>query len=140
MRKRCGSARVALWRGSEDLRRTSGGCLAWLESVSRSEGGETGGARLCPWALVEPRDNAVDIDGSGGRDVLHVGLGQAPIPRAPQPKRTHSLGERAFDASPPLIALHASLTGVPGPGRCERLVLVLGWQPQPAALLLSLGA
>jgi hypothetical protein len=36
------------------------------------EGGETGGACLRPWALVEPRDNAVDIDGRGGRDVLQV--------------------------------------------------------------------
>src|SRR2546427_3355850 len=135
MRKRCGSARVALWRGSEDLRRTSGGCLAWLKSVSRSEGGETGGARLCPWALGEPRDNAVDIDGGGGRDVLHVGLGQAPISRAPQPKRPHALGERAFDASALLRALDALLTAIPGPGRCQGLVLLLGGQPQPAALL-----
>jgi len=43
-----------------------------MERVGRREGGETGGARLRPWALVEPRDNAVDIDGGGGRDVLQV--------------------------------------------------------------------
>ena len=60
--------------GRRDLGRTSGGCLACLESVRRSEGGETGEARLRPWALIKPRDNAVDIDGGGGRDVLQVGL------------------------------------------------------------------
>ena len=41
-----------------------------MERVGRREGGETGGARLRPGALVEPRDNAVDIDGGGDRDVL----------------------------------------------------------------------
>src|SRR5712691_3598663 len=123
-----------------DLGRTSGGCLACLASVRRSEGGETGSACLRPWALVKPRDNAVDIDGGGGRDVLHVGLGQAPIPRAPQSKRTHSLGERPFDASALLIALDALLTGIPGPSRGECLILGLGRQPQLAALLLGLRA
>ena len=53
---------------------TLGGCLAWMECVGRNEGGETGDARLRPWARVEPRDNTVDIDGGGGRDVLQVGL------------------------------------------------------------------
>src|SRR5712691_10389659 len=140
MSKRCPAAWVAVRRGREDLRRTSGGGLTGMERVGRREGGETGGARLRPWALVEPRDHAVDIDGSGGRDVLHVGLGQPPIPRAPQPKRTHALGERAFDASALLIALDALLTGIPGPGRCQCLILLLGRQPQPAPLLLGLGA
>src|SRR6266567_6409798 len=87
MSKRCTSAWGAVRRGREHLRRTSGGGLPGLERVGRREGGETGDARLRPWALVKPRDNAVDIDGGGGRDVLHVGLRHAPIPRAPQPKR-----------------------------------------------------
>src|SRR6266446_7349284 len=139
MSKRCTSAWVAVRRGREDLRRTSGGGLTGMERIGRREGGETGGARLRSGALVEPRDNAVDIDGGGGRDVLHVGLGQAPISRAPQPKRPHALGERAFDASALLIALDALLTAIPGPGRCQGLVLLLGGQPQPAALL-GLGA
>jgi hypothetical protein len=129
MSKQCTSAWVTVRRGREDLRRTSGGGLTGMERIGRREGGETGGARLRPWALVQPCDNAVDIDSSGSRDVLHMGLGQAPIPRAPQPKRTHSLGERAFDASALLIALDALLTGLPGPGCCERLILVLGRQP-----------
>lgn len=110
-----------------------------MERVGRREGGETGGARLCPGALVEPRHNAVDIDGGGGRDVLQVGLCHAPIPGPAQAKRPHPLGERPFDTGPLLLALAPLLTGIPGPGRGERLVLVWGRQPQPAALLLGLG-
>ena len=72
MTKRRTSAWVAVRRGREDLRRTSGGGLTGMERVGRREGGETGGARLRPWALVEPRDHAVDIDGGSGRDVLQV--------------------------------------------------------------------
>ena len=83
MSKRCTSAWVAVRRGCEDLRRTSGGSLPGMERVGRRESGETGGARRGPWALVEPRDKAVDIDRCGDGHVLHVGLGQAPIPRAP---------------------------------------------------------
>jgi hypothetical protein len=45
-----------------------------MERVGRREGGKTGGARLPPWALVEPRDNAVDMDGGSGRDVLQMGF------------------------------------------------------------------
>jgi hypothetical protein len=140
MSKRCTSAWVALRRGREDRRRTSGGGLPGMDRVGRREGGETGGARLRPWAHGKPRDNTVDIDGGGDRDVLQVRLGQAPIPRAPQPKRTHALGERPFDASALLRALNALLTGIPGPGHGERLILVLGRQPQLAALLLGLRA
>jgi hypothetical protein len=72
--------------------------------------------------------------------VLPVSLRQTPIPRAPQPKRAYALRERPFDASALLIALDALLTGIPGSGGGERLVLLLGRQPQPAALLLGLGA
>ena len=39
-------------------------------SAGRSEGGETGGACLGLGALLEPRDNAVDIDRGSDRDVL----------------------------------------------------------------------
>ena len=84
-------------RGSEALRKTSGGCLAWLESVSRSEGSKAGGARLGSWALIQPCDNAVDIDGGGDRDVLQVGLRQTPIPGPSQAKGTYPLGERPFN-------------------------------------------
>src|SRR5713101_9311244 len=102
MSKRCTSAWVAVRRGREDLRRTSGGGLTGMERIGRSEGGETGGARLRPWALVEPRHNAVDIDGGGGRDVLQVGLRHAPISGPSQPKGADPLRERPFDAGPPL--------------------------------------
>ena len=127
-------------RGSENLSRTSGGCLAWMVRVRRRKSGKAGDPCHGPWALVEPRDKAVDIDRGGDRDVLHVGLRHAPIPGPSQATGTAPLGEGPFDAGPPLIALSPLLTGLPGPGRGERLVLVLGWQPQPAALLLGLGA
>ena len=67
-------------RGRAALGRTLGGGLAWIERGSRSEGGETGKTCLRPWALSEPRDQAVDIDGGSDRDVLHVGLRHAPVP------------------------------------------------------------
>src|SRR4029434_4549309 len=140
MSKRCTSAWVTVRRGREDLRRPSGAALTGMQRVGRREGGETGGARLRPWALVKPCDKTVDIDSGGGRDMLHVGLGQAPIPRAPQSKCTHSLGERPFDARALLIARAALLPGVPGPRRGECLILVLGRQAQLAALLLGLRA
>ena len=110
----------------EEPRRPSGGSLSGMERVGRREGGETGGAGLRPGARVKPRDNAVDINGRGSRDVLRVSLGQAPIPRAPQPKCPHALGERPFDASALLRALAALRTGMPGPGGGERLILRLG--------------
>ena len=50
----------------------SGGGLSGMERVSRREAGEMGGACLRPWARVKPRDNAVEINGRGSRDVLHV--------------------------------------------------------------------
>ena len=111
-----------------------------MERVGRREGGETGGARLRPWALVEPRDNAVDIDGGSGRDVLQVRFRETPIPRAAEPESAYPLGECAFDTSALLRALDALLTGIPSPGRCQCLVLLLRRQPQPAPLLLGLGA
>src|SRR5437899_12788368 len=100
MYKRYSAAWVAVRRGSEHLSSTSGGCLVGMKRGDWREGGETGGARLRPWALVEPRDNAVDIDGGGGRDVLQVGLRHAPIPCPSQPKGAHPLGERPFNTRP----------------------------------------
>src|SRR5215211_6720571 len=82
MSQRDTSAWVAARRGREALRSTLGGGLTGLERVGRREGGKTGGARLRPGALVQPRDNAVDIDGSGGRDVLQMRFWEPPIPCA----------------------------------------------------------
>src|SRR5713101_4327109 len=113
-------------RGSEDLRRTSGGGLAWMARGRRRKSGETGDARLRPWALVEPRDNAVDIDGGSDRDVLQVRFRHAPIPGPAQAKGAHPLRERPFDAGPPLLEVLPLLAGIPGLRRCERLVLALG--------------
>jgi hypothetical protein len=70
MNRGCHAAWVTVQRGIEALSRTSGSDLAGMERGDRREGGETGGARLRPWALVEPRDNTVEIDGGGDRDVL----------------------------------------------------------------------
>ena len=119
--------------------RTLRGCLLWMESAGRSERGATGGACLRPWALVEPRHNVIDIDGGGDRDVLHVGLRQAPISGPAEAKSANPLGERPFDTSPPLIALLALLTGRPGLRRCQCLVLVLGREPQPSPPVLGTG-
>ena len=129
-----------MWRGRDNLSRTSGGYLAWMVRVRRRQSGKARNPCHGPGALVEPRDNAVDIDRGGDRHVLHVGLRHAPIPAPSQAKGTDPLRERPFDAGAPLLALDALLTGIPGPGGGERLVLLLGRQPQPAALLLGLGA
>src|SRR2546425_6825845 len=117
MTKRCASAWVAVRRGREELRRTSGGGLPGMERVGRREGGETGGARLRPWALVEPRDNAVDIDGGSGRDVLQVRFRETPIPRAAEPESAYPLGECAFDtraARIPPLDLFTRISGLSG--------------------------
>src|SRR2546427_10109177 len=105
--------------------RTSGGCFTWMARVRRRKSGKAGEPGHGPRALVEPRDNAVDIDGGGDRDVLHVGLRQGPIPGPSQAKGADSLGERPFDAGPPLIELLALLAGIPGLCRFQRLVLIL---------------
>src|SRR5439155_8932038 len=96
------SAWLAVWRGRENLSRTSGGCLAWIIRVRRRQRGKAGDPCHGPWALVEPRDNAVDIDGGCRGHVLHVGLGYTPIPCASEAKGAHSLRERPFDAGPAL--------------------------------------
>src|SRR5437870_7941754 len=105
------SAWLAGWRGRENLSRTSGGCLAWIVRVRRRKSGKAGDPCHGPWALVEPRDNAVDIDGGSDRDVLHMGLRHAPIPGLAQAKGTHPLREGPFDAGPPLIELLTLLAG-----------------------------
>src|SRR5205823_2752149 len=56
-----------------------GGCLALMVRVCRRQSGKAGEPCQGPWALVEPRDNAVDIDRGSDRDVLHMGLRQATI-------------------------------------------------------------
>ena len=70
MCKRCHAAWGAVRRDIENLGRTSGSDLAGMERGDRREGGETGGARLRPWVLIEPRDEAVEIDGRSDRHML----------------------------------------------------------------------
>src|SRR5919201_1016799 len=117
----------------------SGGCLASMVRVCRRQSGKAGEPCQGSWALVEPRDNAVDIDRGGDGDVLHVGLRQAPVPGPSEAKGTDSLGERPFDAGPPLIQLLPRLAGRPRLRRVQRLVLVLGRQPQAPAGVLGPG-
>src|SRR2546428_13536843 len=97
MAKWCTSAWLAVRRGSENLSRTSGGCLAWIVRVRRRKSSKAGDPCHGPWAFVEPRDNAVDIDGGSGRDVLQVRFRETPIPRVAEPTSAYPLGERAFD-------------------------------------------
>src|ERR671924_1327784 len=94
-----------------------------MKHVRWREGGETGGARLRPGALVQPRDNAVDIDGRGGRDVLQVRFRKTPIPRAAEPESAYPLGERAFDTRAARILPLALCTRIPGLSGLQRLVL-----------------
>src|SRR4029434_2985503 len=121
----CVSAGGAGEGGRETLRRTSGGCLTGMQHVHGREGGETGGARLRPGALVQPRDNTVEIDGRGGRDVLQMRFREPPIPRAAEPKRTHPLGERAFDPCAASVLPLTLFTRIPGLGGVQGLVLRL---------------
>src|SRR6266478_1297541 len=133
------SAGVGVWRRSENLSRTSGGCLAWIIRVRRRKSGKAGDPCHGPWARVEPRDNAVDIDRGSDRNVLQVGLRHAPIPGPAQAKGANPLGERPFDAGPPLIELLALLAGRPGLRRLQRLILLLGRQAQPSACVFGTG-
>src|SRR5712691_10310397 len=107
MYKCCHAAWIVVWRGTADLSRTSGSCLAGMGRGDRREGGETGDACLCPWALVEPRDNAVDIDGRSDRDVLQMRFCHTPIPGPSQAKGADALGQGAFDPGAALIAFLA---------------------------------
>src|SRR5215831_15821830 len=117
----------------------SGGGLASLVRVGRRQSGKAGEPCQGPWALVEPRHNTVDIDRGGDGDVLHVGLRQAPISGPSEAKGTDSLGQGPFDAGPPFIALLTRLAGIPRLRRLQRLVLVLGRQPQPSTRVLGTG-
>jgi hypothetical protein len=110
-----------------------------MARVCRRQSGKAGEPCQGPWAVVEPRHNAVDIDRGGDGDVLHVGLRQAPISAPSEAKGTDPLGERPFDAGPSFIELLPLLAGRPGLRRLQRLVLVLGWQPQPSAGVLGTG-
>ena len=87
------------------------------------EGGETGSARLRLGALVDPRDNPVDINGRGGRDVLHVRFREPPIPRAAEPESTNSLRERPFDPRAAPVLPVAFFTRIPGLGSVQGLGL-----------------
>src|SRR4029450_2515853 len=117
----------------------SGGCLASMVRVCRRQSGKAGEPCQGPWAVVEPRYNAVDIDRGGDGDVLHVGPRQAPISGPPEAKGTDPLGERPFDAGPSFIELLPLLAGRPGLRRLQRLILVLGRQPQAPAGVLGTG-
>src|SRR5215510_7364420 len=130
---------LAGWRGREHLSRMSGGCRTSMVRVSRRQSGKAGEPGHGPRALVEPRDQAVDIDRGSDRDVLHVGLRQAPISGLSEAKGTDPLGERPFDAGPSFIELLPLLAGRPGLRRLQRLILVLGRQPQAPAGVLSTG-
>src|SRR2546426_6144819 len=107
--------------------------------VRRRKSGKAGDSCPGPWALVEPRDNAVNIDRSGDRDVLQVGLRHAPVSGPAQAKGADPLRQRPFDTSSPVIELLALLAGRPGLRRLQRLVLVLGRQPQSPAGVLGTG-
>src|SRR4029434_3588608 len=63
----------------------------------------------------------------------------SPISGPPEAKGTDPLGERPFDAGPSFIELLPLLAGRPGLRRLQRLVLVLGGQPQPSAGVLGTG-
>ena len=54
---------------------------------------------------------------------LQGGLRHAPIPALAQATGADPLGERPFDAGPPLIELLTRLAGRPGLRCCERLVV-----------------
>ena len=110
-------------RGRENLSRTSGGCLAWIVRVRRRKRGKARDPCHGPWALVEPRDNAVDIDRGGDGDVLQVGFRETPIPRAAEPESADPLGERAFDTRAARILPLALFTRIPGLGGLQGLVL-----------------
>src|SRR5262249_5652231 len=107
--------------------------------VCRRQSGKAGEPCQGPWALVEPRHNAVDIDRGGDGDVLHVGLRQAPISSPSEAKGPDPLGQRPFDAGSSFIELLPLRAGRPGLRRLQRLVLVLGRQPQAPAGVLGTG-
>src|SRR5207237_10760308 len=97
MSKWCNSAGVAVWRRSENLSRTSGGCLAWIIRVRRRKSGKAGDPCHGPWARVEPRDQAVDIDRGSDRDVLHMGLRPDQIPCPAHGQVSIATGEHIFE-------------------------------------------
>src|SRR5699024_8137709 len=89
------------------------------------EGGKAGGPGLGPRALVEPGYEPIHVDGRGGGRVVEMGFLDTPIACAPEPEGPDPLREGAFDACSTLIHLPALPTGIPGPGRVQRLKLHL---------------
>jgi hypothetical protein len=108
--------------------------------MHRRECRKARGPRRGPWPLLQPSDNAIDIDRGGGGHVLDVCFLQAPITGAPQAKGAYPLGQCAFDSRTAFIALRAFVTGIPGAGRLKRLVLRVRRQSETTALLLRLSA
>jgi hypothetical protein len=66
--------------------------------ASSGGGGQGGEPRLAGAGdLLQPGEEPGDVQGDGGRDVLHVGLGQAPVVGLAELERSNSLGQRALD-------------------------------------------
>src|SRR5437870_9132676 len=123
------------FRGCFSRRSQGSGGQRWSShGVSRRVGRRreqerrTGDARVCLWALVEPRHDPIYIDCCGGGDGLQVSFLEPPVPGAPQPAAPDALREGPFDPGSSLIALLALLTAIPCLCRSQRLVLVLGRQ------------
>src|SRR3954464_8581001 len=74
------------------------------EVGSGGEGGEARGAGGGTRDRPEPGDQALEMDCSGGGDVLQVGFGQPPVARPAQPEGAHALREGALDPGPPGVA------------------------------------
>ena len=53
--------------------------------------------------IAKPGDNAINIDGGGGGNVLQVGFGQTSIAAEAQTKGAYALGERTFNACAPIV-------------------------------------
>jgi hypothetical protein len=93
-----------------------------------TQGREAGGPRFGQRLPIEPRDEAIHMDRTGRRDVLHVGLGQPPIPCRPQSEGPYPLRQGPFDACAARITLLSCCTGLPRPRRVERFVLGTRWE------------
>src|SRR5689334_10423513 len=101
--------------------------------LGRGKPSETRLAGLGLRPLVEPGNKAVDIDGSGGGDVLERGFGQAAIATMPQAKRPYALRKRAFNPRPALIRLLTRCRGLALACGLERGILGLGAKADNAA-------
>jgi hypothetical protein len=90
----------------------------------------SGGPRLCTRPLIEPRHEPSARQRGGRRHVLPGRFGGAPLPRIPSSIAAPRLRQGPCDASPRLRELLALLAHSPRLRRCQRLVLLLGRQPQ----------